>query len=116
MKKLAHWKVRASEDCLDMFPCLTECILSQENSDDSTTRIRIKSTIANHLELLYAKFSLHFPAENITQMEQYGWIRNPFQADFTKLTLSAVNEAQLIDLSCDGTLRGKFSESSLSIF
>lgn len=116
IKKLALWKVRASQERLDMFPCLTEFILSQENSDDSTTLISIKSTIANHLELLQAKFSVYFPVENIVQMEQYVWIRNPFQADFTKLTLSAANEAQLIDLSCDGAFRDKFSESSLSTF
>ena len=32
-----------------------------------------------------------------------------------KVTWSAANEAQLIDLSCNGTLKGKLSESSLSI-
>ena len=52
----------------------------------------------------------------MAQLEQHAWIRNPFQADITKATLSAANEAQLIDLSCDGTLKGKLSESSLSIF
>ena len=36
--------------------------------------------------------------------------------DITKVTLSVANEAQLIDLSCDGSLKGKFLESSLSIF
>ena len=52
----------------------------------------------------------------MAQLEQHAWIRNPFQADITKATLSAANEAQLIDLSCDRTLKGKLSESSLSIF
>ena len=50
----------------------------------------------------------YFSAENKAQLEQYAWIRNPFQADITKVTLSAANEAQLIELSCDGTLKEKF--------
>ena len=52
----------------------------------------------------------------MAQLEQHAWIRNPFQVDLTKASLSAAYEAQLIDLSCDGTLKGKLSESSLSIF
>ena len=45
-------------------------------------------------------------------------LHNSFKVDVTrpKITLSAANEAQIIDLSSDGTLKGKFSESSPSIF
>ena len=116
MKKLTHWKARASQERLDMFPCLTEFILSQENFDDSVTQVSLKNTISIHLGLIHEKFVHYFSAENKAQLEQNAWIRNPFQADITKVTLSAANEAQLIELSCDGTLKEKFSESSLSIF
>ena len=51
----------------------------------------------------------------MAQLEQQAWIRDPFQADITEVTLFAANEAQLADLSCNGNLEGKFSDSSLSI-
>jgi len=44
------------------------------------------------------------------------WIRSPFLTDITKVILFAANEVQLLDLSCDENLKGKFSDSSLSIF
>jgi len=65
----------------------------------------------------YAKFVHYFPAENMVQLEQNALIRNPFQTDISLKYLLAANEAQLIDLSCDENLRGKFSDSSsLCIF
>src|SRR6218665_1806249 len=66
----------------------------------------------------YAKLVHYFPAENMAQLEQISLIRNPFQTDIglSLKLLPAANEAQLIDLSCDENLRGKFSDSSLCIF
>src|SRR6218665_1276835 len=63
----------------------------------------------------YAKLVRYFPAENMAQLEQNALIRNPFQTDISLKYLLAANEAQLIDLSCDENLMGKFSDSSVVV-
>ena len=61
------------------------------------------------LELLHGNVVHYFPAGNMVQHEQNVWICKPFQVDITKVVLFAANETQLIDLSCDGNLKGKFA-------
>jgi len=74
-------------------------------------RIRLKSASKVKFQAIYYANLVHyFPAENMAQLEQNALIRNPFQTDISIKFLLAANEAQLIDLSCDENLRGKFSD------
>src|SRR6218665_3657450 len=56
-EKITHWKVRASQERLDIFPCWTEIISSKENFNASATQVIYKSrpTISSHLELSICK-------------------------------------------------------------
>ena len=116
-EKIAHWKVRSSQDRLDiLFPCWIETILSQENFEENETQVSFRSTISSDLELLHAKFVHYFSGKNIAQLEQkLGSITLIKRILVSLKCLLAANEASLIGLSCDENLQGKFSYSSLSI-
>jgi len=74
-EKLTHWKVRESQERLDIFPCCwTKFILSQENFDETATQASLKSTISSQLELLHAKLVHYFNVESMAQLEQNVWI------------------------------------------
>ncbi|CAK1595799.1 unnamed protein product [Parnassius mnemosyne] len=92
-KKLFLWK-RKLEDHVhtDCFPAL-QCIL-QENSIKSLDP-SLKLIFTQHLSSLSEHFENYFP-ENL---EQYDWVRNPFQSTSPSTPLTK-EEEQSIQLSC----------------
>src|SRR6218665_2549811 len=62
-EKITHWKVRTSQERLNIFPCCTEIILSKENFDASATQVSFKSKISSYLELLLCKACSLFSCE-----------------------------------------------------
>lgn len=112
MKKLQYWEGRAGIAILDIFPSLTDHLCSLGDDADEI-KANVIPTIINHLKLLHARFLQYFPSD-VT--EKFYWVRNPFATDTTKLFLSPKKVEQLIDLSCDATLKDRFQEVSLSDF
>ncbi|CAK1599788.1 unnamed protein product [Parnassius mnemosyne] len=109
-KKLLLWKRKLEEDHVhtDCFPAL-QCIL-QENSIESLDA-SLKLIFTQHLSSLSEHFENYFP-ENL---EQYDWVRNPFQST-SPSTLSTKEEEQLIELSCDSSLKLQYDKDKLFEF
>ncbi|CAK1588691.1 unnamed protein product [Parnassius mnemosyne] len=93
---------------IDCFPAL-QCIL-QENSIESLDP-SLKLIFTQHLSSLSELFENYFP-ENL---EQYDWVRNPFQST-SPSTLSTWEEEQLIELSCDSSLKLQYDKNKLHEF
>jgi len=67
--------------------------------------------IGKHLDALSQHFDEYFTNDNI---ENFDWIRNPFDVEMSDLAGRELKE--LAELSCDRTLKIQFREKSLSAF
>lgn len=74
----------------------------------------VLTDMANHCQQLVSQFKEYFNSDQ--DQEKYAWIRNPFLCDKTSTELSASDQEQLIDLSCDGTLKLEFQSCDLGEF
>ena len=109
-KKIALWENRMSKDRLDMFPNAHHEILQLDTVADKNA---LKSSITAHLGKLQSRFHNYFPE---TSSEDEQWVRDPFGIDLDNVALPCNEENQLIELSCDQTLKKKFGGVSLSHF
>lgn len=107
-KKISLWLNHLSKDRLDMFP--NSCYEAQQL--DSAAKNNLKQTLRAHLTKLQARFDDYFPEKQTTM----DWIRDPFSINVENITLPSNEEHQLVDLSCDLTLKKRFGEVSLSHF
>ncbi|XP_063786065.1 protein FAM200A-like [Pseudophryne corroboree] len=73
--------------------------------------VTLKSVFEQHLTNLSYWFEKYFP-EN---MEKFVWIQDPFNTS-APIKFSSVEEEKLIELSCDKTLKVKFSSMGLEEF
>ena len=99
-KKLNLWKNRVNTGNLEMFP-----LLQISNSEE------MKNIIFKHLCILENDMDFYFPS---LKTESYDWIRNPFVPSSNNLSLKA--EEELMAISCDRTLRLKYSEITIDSF
>ena len=76
------------------------------NDCDVTTVI---PCLRQHISSLNGFFKKDFPGDS----SQYDWVRDPFSAT-APAEFSSAEEDQLIDMSCDSTLRLKFASQTLS--
>ncbi|KAK9528370.1 hypothetical protein VZT92_012536 [Zoarces viviparus] len=72
----------------------------------------MEKTITTHLNKLLERFNDYFPEKQ----RDDDWIRDPFGINIESVTLPSNEESQLVELSCDRTLKNKFMEVSLSQF
>lgn len=109
-KKLLLWKRKLKEGQVntDCFPAL-QGILHEKSIE--TLDPSIKLIFTQHLSSLNEHFAEYFP-EN---QEQYDWVRNPFQST-PPSTLSTAEEEQLIELSCDSSLKLQYDKDKLLEF
>jgi hypothetical protein len=110
IKKLEHWRIRVAQGRMDAFSFLSEHLMNVEHE---TEQAAIQTVVVGHLDLLHKKLLQYFPAE---PTENFKWVRNPFETDVSSLSLAAQMESQLIELSCDTTLKAKFDKLKLSDF
>lgn len=73
---------------------------------------KTKESKSTHLNKLFERFSDYFP----DKQPEDDWVRDPFGINMESITLPSSDECQLVELSCDRTLRKKFTEVSLSQF
>lgn len=107
-KKLLLWKRKLEDQVIDCFPAL-ESILQEKSIkilDPS-----LKTIFTQHLLSLSEHFRKYFPDD----LQQYDWVRNPFQS-LTPSTLSTEEEEQLIELSCDSNLKLQYATDKLFEF
>lgn len=108
-KKLLLWKRKLEEEQVntDCFPALQDILQEKSLSLDPSLKI----IFTQHLSSLSEHFEQYFP-ENL---ERYDWVRNPFQST-TPSTLSTEEEEQLIELSCDSSLKLQYNKDKLLQF
>lgn len=107
-KKIKLWIHHVSKDRLDMFP--NACHEAQQL--DTAAKNDLKKTLSAHLTQLQARFDNYFPEK----CRDDDWIRDPFRVDMESITLPSNEEHQLVELSCDQTMKRRFGEVSLSHF
>lgn len=105
MKKIELWKRNVENHSFDMFPNLQEFL-------KHTSVLGGNELFAEHLNTLLGKCSFYFKDVDTSD---YEWIRNPF-GDNSTSTLSTADQEQLIDLSCDGSLKLVFDAGPLEKF
>ncbi|CAK1599033.1 unnamed protein product [Parnassius mnemosyne] len=111
-KKLLLWKRKLEEDHAhtDCFPAI-QCILQENSTESLDPSLLVKLIFTQHLSSLSEQFENYFP-ENL---EQYDWVRNPFQSTAPS-TLSTKEEEQLIELYCDSSLKLQYDKDKLLEF
>ena len=72
----------------------------------------MKSIFEEHLSQLITWFEKYFQNDNI---DKFAWIQDPFNASAPS-EFTAAEEENLIELSCDNTLKTKFSSMELTEF
>lgn len=109
-KKLSLWIKRFDEDVTEMFPSLSEFL----NSDTELDILELKNCVCDHLKSLSAHFAKYFPDIGLCQFE---WVRDPFNDNsHANSALNSKAEEQLIELSCDGGLKLRFTALSICDF
>ncbi|XP_076592490.1 LOW QUALITY PROTEIN: protein FAM200A-like [Chaetodon auriga] len=108
-KSLKLWvaRLRRPDPSLYMFPTLQQHI---EEQDVVAAQVnRLSALIQSHLAVLVDRFDGYFPQEKYSALHNKRWIQNPFEFEtaesLLELTLSPAEEAELLQLSCDGTLK-----------
>lgn len=109
IKKLKLWKVEMNENGgKECFPILQHFL----TSNGINFSYDIKSIFEEHLSQLVAGFEKYFRNDC---MDKFSWIQDPFNvvapSDFT-----IEEKENLIDLSCDNSLKNKFSAMELTEF
>ncbi|KAK1892725.1 Zinc finger BED domain containing protein 5 [Dissostichus eleginoides] len=78
---------------------------------DTAGKNALNETIRAHLSKLQDRFNDYFP-------EKHGdddWVRDPFGVEMESVTLPSNEESQLVELSCDRSLKKKFTESGRAV-
>ena len=94
---------------MDMFCHLKEFTVS--NQLDLSDEVR--SCILDHLSSLKKHFENYFPA---LEMENYDWIKDPFNAQLKDNVLTTSEEEQFIDIISQSSLKNRFSTMTLPQF
>ena len=109
IKKIELWKRKLAAQQLDMFRHLKEFTVS--NQLDLCEEVR--SCILDHLSSLKKHFENYFPA---LEMENYDWIKDPFNAQLKDNVLTTSEEEQFIDFISQSSLKNRFSTMTLPQF
>ncbi|KAL2087312.1 hypothetical protein ACEWY4_018371 [Coilia grayii] len=107
IQKKSHLAKLRPDPSFYMFPTLLQHI---EEQDVVTTHVNcLSALIQSHLAVLVDRFDGYFPQEKYSALHDKRWIQNPFEFEsaesLLKLKLSPAEEAGLLQLSCDGTLK-----------
>ena len=89
-----------------MFPQLTEYLLA----NDLPVTV-VKEVATSHLAALSKHFTSYFSDVNT---DAWDWVRDPFAPAATH-SLTGKAEEELVDLSCDQTLKAKFQQVSHAV-
>lgn len=120
-KSLKLWlaRLRRPDPSFYMFPTLLRHI---EEQDVVATQINcLSALIQSHLAVLVDRFDGYFPQEKYSALHDKRWIQNPFEYEsaesLLELKLSPAEEAELLQLSCDSTLKKRYEcATTLSSF
>lgn len=83
----------------------------QDNEKNISDFTELKTQIGQHLNALKIRIREYFPPLE----KQYDWIRDPFDADATDTNLTTFEKGQLIEVSCNSTLKNKYLSSGTTL-
>lgn len=112
VKKITLWKNEMESNNCSTFKRLNTFLNENEQSISAFTHI--KNQIVHHLSSLKTSIREYFPPTD----KKLDWIRDPFSFDTFKTSsnLSTFQKEQLIELSCDPTLKKLYSSATLLDF
>jgi len=55
----------------------------------------IQDIVTRHLDLIHEKF-MNYGSNEMTETEHFAWLPNPFQVDYSKLSVSSEDESRRI--------------------
>ncbi|XP_068112177.1 SCAN domain-containing protein 3-like isoform X1 [Hyperolius riggenbachi] len=103
--KLQLWGRRVNTGVFAMFQTLTEIL---EETDPGPT---FSQLLQDHLSQLSQEFEHYFPTSKDPRTGKE-WIRDPFVSKPDDLTLSVIEEGQLLEIANDGDLKSMFARTS----
>jgi len=109
IKKLKLWKRKMNEDGGKECFHLLQKVLTSNGVDFSQD---LKSIFEEYLSQLISCFEKYFRNDSI---DKFAWIQDPFNA-VALSEFTPAEEESLIELSCDSTLKTKFSSTELTEF
>ena len=102
VKTLDLWNPNLQKNKIDMFPLLNSC-----------TRLNVeanKNLFFDHLNDLLLHFLNYLDDHDFTK---FAWIQNPFiDEEDDKFRLTSIEKEQLIEISCDTSLKQSFQNVS----
>ena len=107
--KLELWGRRVNRGIFDIFHTLS-VILEETEPDPSFSQL-----VHDHLSLLLKEFERYFPTTKDPRMAKE-WIRDPFVNKAGELSLSVLEENQLLDIANDGGLKSMFQTTAVPVF
>ena len=101
-----------------MFPTLAMHIAENDVPDPAVTHLT--GLIQTHLGALIENFGRYYPADRNAILTKKRWVKNPFEFDRPEavldVELTPAEEIELLQLSSDCTLKGRFDRMPLSSF
>ncbi|XP_077100002.1 SCAN domain-containing protein 3-like [Siphateles boraxobius] len=107
MRKAELWRRRLGDGVTDMFPQLTDYL----NANNMSVAV-VREVATSHLTALSEHFTSYFTDVNT---DAWDWVRDPF-APAATCSLTSKAEEELVDLSCDRTLKARFQQVSHADF
>ena len=102
-----------------MFPTLLQHIEEHNNTSEETMK-KLKCDIQLHLHSLSSSFEQYFPEENLKNIRDNHWVKDPFAFEKPEavigLNLTPDEENELLHLTSDTSLRIRMRSSPLSSF
>lgn len=109
VKKITLWEKEILKNHCEPFERLHKFLQDNEKNISEFTELKIQ--IGQHLNALKIRIREYFPPLE----KQYDWIRDPFDADATDTNLTIFEKEQLIEVSCDPTLKNKYLSSGTTL-
>lgn len=120
-KSIMLWQARLAVDqpLYYMFPTLLQHIEEHNNTSEETMK-KLKCDIQLHLHSLSSSFEQYFPEENLKNIRDNHWVKDPFAFEKPEavigLNLTPDEENELLHLTSDTSLRIRMRSSPLSSF
>ncbi|VVC42245.1 Hypothetical protein CINCED_3A019062 [Cinara cedri] len=86
-------------------------VSAEYNKKNLPNFTELKTQMAQHLNALKIRIRECFPPSE----KQYDWIRDPFDADAMDTNLTTFEKEQLLEVSCDPTMKNKYLSSGITL-
>ncbi|XP_037792068.1 protein FAM200A-like [Penaeus monodon] len=119
-KSIMLWQARLAVDqpLHYMFPILLQHIEQHNNTSEETMK-KLKCDIQLHLHSLSSSFEQYFPEENLKNIRDNHWVKDPFAFEKPEVVIGlnlTPDEENELHLTSDTSLRIRMRSSPLSSF